>query len=144
MPSFKRVPPEEASRLLAEGYTYVDVRTEEEFERGHVPGAYNVPWSFREGGVVRPNPDFVAVVRATFPQGARLVIGCQSGGRSLKAAAALEAAGYTDLVELRTGFEGSRDAFGRPDPGWSKKGLPVENGLPEGRRYGDLPKHPSG
>ena len=27
-----------------------------------------------------------------------------------------------------TGFDGGKDSFGRPEPGWSKKGLPVEKG----------------
>jgi hypothetical protein len=52
----------------------------------------------------------------------------------------LAEAGYSNLVELRTGFAGSRDAFGRPEPGWSKKGLPIEMGSPEGRSYAALAK----
>jgi rhodanese-related sulfurtransferase len=138
VPKFARVSPEEAQSLLAEGHVYVDVRTEQEFEAGHVPGAYNVPFRLRGPAGFVPNPDFAAVMQRRFGKEDRLVIGCQTGSRSLKAAAELSDLGYTNLSELRTGYEGSRDAFGRPDPGWSKKGLPVESGQPEGRRYVDL------
>lgn len=129
-----RVSPEEARDLLASGYTYIDVRTEAEFEAGHVPGALNVPYQTK--GVA--NADFVPVITAAFTKEAPLLIGCQTGSRSLKAARDLAQAGFTNLRELRTGFGGSRDAFGRPEPGWSKAGLPVEAGTPEGQRYADV------
>jgi len=130
----QRVSPEEAQRLLEEGYAYVDVRTEAEFEAGHVPGAYNVPISRKSV----QNPDFLAVMTAHFDKDRALLIGCQTGVRSLRAAALLADAGYTNVRELRTGFGGSRDAFGRPEPGWRSKGFPVETGSPTGRRYVDL------
>jgi len=40
----KRISPIEAKALLdsGQGYTYVDVRTIEEFARGHVSGAKNI------------------------------------------------------------------------------------------------------
>ena len=40
----KRIDPEEARVLLdsEQGYTYLDVRTEEEFAAGHVPAAVNI------------------------------------------------------------------------------------------------------
>jgi len=132
----RRVTPEEAQTLLEGGYTYVDVRTEPEFEAGHIPGAYNVPVSRKSV----PNPDFLTVIAAHFEKDRPLLIGCHTGSRSQKAVSALATAGYTNVVELRTGFAGSRDAFGRPDPGWSKKGLPIEIGSPLGRRYADLAK----
>lgn len=136
MADIQRVSPEEAQRLIDEGYTYVDVRTEAEFESGHVPGAYNVPVSRKSV----PNADFLKVMAAHFDKDRALLIGCQTGNRSLRAATMLAEAGYSNLRELRTGFGGSRDAFGRPDPGWSAKGLPVETGSPAGRSYADLAK----
>ena len=41
----KRIDPEEARELLdsGESYTYLDVRSEEEFAQGHVPGSVNIP-----------------------------------------------------------------------------------------------------
>jgi rhodanese-related sulfurtransferase len=132
-----RVSPEEARELLSgdSGYTYVDVRSEPEFEQGHPPGALNVPFMHRGPTGLVPNTDFVFVMEAAFEKEARLLLGCQSGGRSRKAAAVLAIAGFSELRELRTGWDGSRDAFGRLEPGWSKAGLPVETGLPEGQTY---------
>lgn len=138
MTDHKRLSPEEAQAALAEGYVYVDVRSEPEFDSGHVPKALNVPVSHLVNGSFVPNPDFLAVMEAAFPRDAKLLVGCKSGGRSLKAVGVLQKAGYTDLVELRTGFDGGKDAFGRPEPGWSKKGLPVEVGPTPGQTYSDV------
>jgi rhodanese-related sulfurtransferase len=135
MSEHRRVSPEEARELLLEGYVYIDVRTEPEFEQGHVPGAFNVPIAHVGAGGMTPNPDFVSVMQAAFDQSTKLLIGCKSGGRSLKAAKLLSQAGFGNLAELLTGWEGSRDAFGRPQPGWSKKGLPVETGIPTAQSY---------
>ncbi|HVU04147.1 MAG TPA: rhodanese-like domain-containing protein [Polyangiaceae bacterium] len=138
MAEVTRVSPEEARELLAQGYTYVDVRTEAEFEAGRVPGAVNVPYQRRGPQGLALNADFLSVMEAAFPKDGKVLLGCQTGNRSLKAAQLLLGAGYSDLRELRTGLVGSRDAFGRPEPGWEKKGFPVERGAPEGRRYSDL------
>lgn len=139
MPDIERLSPVEARDLLESGYVYVDVRSEPEFERGHPPGALNVPFMHRGPTGLVANPDFVSVMEAAFEKtGARLVLGCQSGNRSQKAGAALVQAGFTDLRELRTGWDGSRDAFGRVEPGWSKVGLPVETGVPAGQSYEDV------
>lgn len=118
------------------GHAYLDVRTEEEFAGGHVPGAYNVP--IRRQGA--DNPDFLAVVSATFALDAPLVVGCHTGVRSQKAVAALLSGGYTALVEHRTGFAGARDAFGRQEAGWGKAGLPVETTAAPGHAYAELRK----
>jgi rhodanese-related sulfurtransferase len=134
----QRISPEEAAALLEEGFVYVDVRSEPEFERGHPPGALNVPLMHRGAAGLQANPDFASVMVASFAKDERLIIGCGTGARSLKAARLLAEAGYTDLRELRTGWEGSRDAFGRLEPGWSKKGLPTEVGLPAGQTYADV------
>jgi rhodanese-related sulfurtransferase len=133
-----RVSPEEAKELLAAGFLYVDVRTEAEFEAGHVPGALNVPYQTRGAAGLVENPEFLAVMTKAFSKDAPLLIGCQTGARSLKAARSLAEAGFSNLQELRTGFSGSRDAFGRPEPGWSKVGLPIETGATPGQRYADV------
>lgn len=86
-----------------------------------------------------PTRDVLRVVQAALPADARVVVGCQSGGRSLQAAALLAQAGYVDLVNQRAGFGGARDNSGRVvEPGWAAAGLPVESGAPAGRAYGDL------
>src|SRR5687767_13784376 len=55
MAEHRRVLPEEAEKLIAEGYTYVDVRSVPEFEQGHVPGALNVPLLHSAAGGMQEN-----------------------------------------------------------------------------------------
>jgi rhodanese-related sulfurtransferase len=134
-----RISPQEASAKLAEGWTYVDVRTVEEFAAGHPPGAVNVPLMHAGGGGMTPNPDFIRVMGAAFPKDARIVVGCKVGGRSLRAAQMLAAEGFTQVVDQRAGWDGARNPFGQvTEPGWSRTGLPVEEGQPSGRSWEDM------
>ncbi len=112
-----RISPAEAhAKMTDEGYTYVDVRTAEEFATGHPQGAVNVPF----GG-----PDFVSAMETRFAKDAPIVLGCRSGVRSMKAAQALLAAGFVDVLDQRAGWDGARGAFGEiVEPGWSRCGLP--------------------
>jgi len=136
-----RISPQEASAKLAEGWTYVDVRTTQEFEAGHPPGAANVPIMHAGPGGMVPNPGFLAVMSAAFAPDARLVVGCKAGGRSLRAAQALLGAGFTSILDQRAGWDGVRNQFGQvTEPGWSRVGLPVEEGQPAGRSWDDVKK----
>lgn len=131
---FKRISPEEARDLVErEGYAYLDVRSVPEFQSGHPTGAYNVPLLHGGPAGMSPNPDFLRVVEKAFPKDARLVVGCKAGGRSLKAAQALQDAGYTNLVDQRAGFDGNP-----VEPGWRPKGLPVSQAAEPGRDYESL------
>ena len=122
----QRISPQDAQRLiLTQGYTYVDVRSIPEYEAGHPCGAVNVPLLHRGPAGMTPNPDFLGVVEGAFAKDAKLVVGCQGGGRSQRAADALIRAGYTQVVEQRAGFGGSRDPV---EAGWQSAGLPVEAG----------------
>ena len=56
-------------------YVYVDVRTVEEFEQGHVPGAYNIPILFRTQLGMQPNPEFLGVVKRLFSRKQKIVFG---------------------------------------------------------------------
>lgn len=134
----RSVDPEAARALLDEGWVYVDVRTPEEFEAGHVPGSLNVPWAFQGPSGMRANPEFLEVMQACFGREERLLLGCRSGVRSRHAANALAQVGYAALADLVTGFEGKRDAFGRAVPGWATSGLPTESGAPAGTSYSDV------
>ncbi len=137
----RRISPKEASELMTAGWTYLDVRSEREFEGGHPAGAVNVPLMHAAAAGMAPNPDFLAVVQAAFPKETKLVVGCQAGGRSARAAQLLEGAGFSQLADQRAGFGGSRDAGGRiTEPGWAAEGLPVENGQPPSGSYEALRK----
>ena len=138
MTDVKIVSPEETAGLLEEGYTYVDVRSEQEFEAGHVPSALNVPISHQGPAGMIPNPDFIQVMEGAFPKEAKLVVGCKMGGRSAKAAAALKQAGFQSLCDMSAGFEGKRDPFGRPVPGWRDGTREVETGATPGHTYADV------
>jgi rhodanese-related sulfurtransferase len=131
----KRVSPEEAKKLIDdEGYVYVDVRSLPEFEAGHPTGAYNVPLMHQGPAGMTPNPDFMAVMEKGFPKTARLVVGCKAGGRSARAAAMLESAGFTSVVDQKAGYEGSSPL----EPGWRPKGLPVSTQAAPDRTYEGL------
>jgi len=135
----KHVTVNEAHQLLQTGATYVDVRSTREFEAGHPAGAINVPLlEPDERGQMAQNPDFVRVMKAVFPPGAPLLIGCQAGVRSLKASQMLETFGFTDVTNVRGGFGGGRDLSGGNEPGWITAGLPVETGAPPERTYETL------
>ena len=136
----KRIEAEEAARLLDEGYTYIDVRSVPEFAQGHPPNAYNVPFmNMIPGKGLAANPAFIDVMKANFDAGDRLIIGCRSGGRSAKAASQLAAAGFTDLCDLRGGFEAETGPGGAVTcPGWSRCGLPTETEPQPGRDYDAL------
>jgi rhodanese-related sulfurtransferase len=137
----KRVTPPEAAELLAAGWTYLDVRSIPEFEGGHPTGAANVPLLHFESGRMSPNADFQRVVTANFPPDTKLVVGCKAGGRSLQAAALLEAAGYTSVVDMRGGYHGEHDGMGRVTcAGWLESKLPVETAAPPDKTYATLSK----
>jgi rhodanese-related sulfurtransferase len=135
-----QVDPPEASRLMGEGYVYLDVRSTSEFARGHAQGAVNAPLLETDpAGGLAPNPDFLAVCMANFAKDMRLVVGCASGGRSQKACELLEANGYTTLANVRGGFSGARDRTGRVlARGWAELGLPVSMEVGEGVSYESL------
>ena len=137
----KRVTPPEAAELLKQGWSYLDVRSIPEFEQGHPLGAANIPLLHFQNGRMAPNADFQRVVEASFPKDTKIVVGCKAGGRSLQAATLMEAAGYTSVVDMRGGYHGERDGFGRASvPGWAAEGLPVETTAPPDKTYAALSK----
>ena len=128
--SYETLNPEETrARLDGDGeWTYVDVRTPEEFGRGHVPGAYNVPAFFPGPTGMMPNPEFAGVMKAHFATDRALVLGCAAGGRSMHACEQLTAEGYTQLTNMDGGFSGRPDPEGGPGvPGWQERGYPFVN-----------------
>ena len=141
--SIRHVGVKDAHTLQTDGgHTYVDVRSTPEYDRGHPAGALNVPLLHHDPatGQMRPNPDFLAVFQATQAADARLLIGCQMGGRSARAAEMLAAAGYANVSNVAGGFGGARDrATGRVlHEGWAEAGLPVETAATPGGSYEEL------
>lgn len=134
------ISPDEALELMEdEGYVYLDVRTEAEFDGGHPSGAYNIPVRLRGGTGMVPNDAFVDVVKASFPLDAKLIVGCQMGGRSAAAATLLREAGFTDVRDQSAGWGGRKDAFGgTAELGWQAAGLPVGLRAEPGRDYATL------
>jgi rhodanese-related sulfurtransferase len=135
-------PPEAYAALQSEpGAVYLDVRTAEEFEAGHPAGARNVPVLVLDAGTrqAAPNPEFVATVIAHVPRSAVVLVGCQSGVRSLRACELLVGAGYENVRNVDGGFGGARDQFGHVVvPGWRDAQLPVEMGQTPGDCWADL------
>lgn len=112
---------QEAYDLISQGgdkgYTYLDVRTAEEYSGGHVQGSVNIPVWLRDQatGQMAPNPGFMNAVMAEFPnKDTKLCVGCLSGKRSEQATSMLAEAGYNDLINMSEGYQG-----------WCGAGLPT-------------------
>ena len=134
---------QQAHQAQSEGATYLDVRSIPEFEAGHPEGAYNIPLLHFDPATqqMRPNPDFIEVVRATFPPDTQLVIGCKVGGRSAQACELLSNVGYQDVTNVLGGFSGNPQTG---HPGWAQLGLPIERDTAPEREYEALRKKASG
>ena len=89
------------------------MRTAQEFANGHPAGAVNIPVAFADParGMVL-NPNFVNVVEKNFAKDKKIIVGCQAGPRSTRAAGMLLEAGYQDISNLLGGFGGMRDQTG--------------------------------
>lgn len=136
----RRVSVQEAKTLADQGWTLVDVRSVPEYVEGHPEGAFNVPFLHKTPQGMIPNGDFLATFEAHFADKASklLMIGAM-GARSVRATQALLAVGYTDVRDVKGGFDGEHDEAGAVvEPGWLPSGLPVETGTPEGRAFRDL------
>jgi len=104
----------------------VDVRTKmEHVFVGHPPGAIHIAW--KEAPDWQINPHFVSdVEKHQLDKTAPVLLLCRSGQRSLEAAMALQAAGFTHLVNIVDGFEGPLDQQQHRGQiaGWRYDGLP--------------------
>lgn len=141
--SVQVINPTQAKDLLDsdDGYVYIDVRSMPEYEDAHPAGSLNIPIMHKEAMGMVPNNDFVRTVEKHFAHDAKLLLGCQMGGRSQRAAEALVAAGFTDVSNVMGGFGGARDQSGQVvEKGWAELGLPVETGAGEGTDYPSLSK----
>jgi rhodanese-related sulfurtransferase len=100
------VSPAQATHLInREDALVLDVRDPGEYGASHILGAKSLPLAHAESGA----GDVAKKKEAT------LILYCDSGDRSGKAAAALKKQGYTKVVSLSGGFGA-----------WKQAGLPVE------------------
>src|SRR5258708_13297156 len=139
MMTIKHITVQQAHQQQASGATYVDVRSIPEFQQGHPAGAFNIPLLHVDPQTrqMRPNPEFLAVVKANFSMETPMVIGCQMGGRSQQACEILSGAGFQDVTHLLAGY-GRAPQMGHT--GWVQAGLPVEATADHAREYDALQK----
>ncbi|XP_024032851.1 thiosulfate sulfurtransferase 16, chloroplastic [Morus notabilis] len=109
------VPVRVAYELLLAGHRYLDVRTPEEFSAGHAPGAVNIPYMYKVGSGMTINPHFLAKVSSHFRKEDEIIVGCQSGKRSMMAATDLLAAGFSCITDIAGGHAA-----------WAQNSLPME------------------
>ena len=83
----------------------VDVREQDEWDEGRIPGAVHVPRGHLESRIEGFAPD----------RDHSIVVYCSAGNRSAFAAKTLEELGYTDVVSLSGGFTD-----------WKRNGFPVD------------------
>ena len=110
----KHLTPKEARDLLAGNpqAVFVDCRSEMEYYFvGHPVGSQHVPWN--------DGPDW---------ENRPIVLICRSGHRSVDAGLALEKAGFTEVYNVKEGFEGPLDDKHHRGTrsGWRFEGLPWE------------------
>ena len=103
----KNVSPDEAEKLLKDHPKIVvlDVRTPEEFAKGHIAGAKNVDFKAA---------DFAEKVTA-LDKGKTYLVHCAAGGRSSKTLDLMKDKNFAALYHLNEGFKA-----------WEKAGKPVE------------------
>ena len=105
---------------------YLDVRSEPEFKSGHPVGAFNIPLLHLDEATGRPDPNagFERVATSTLDKHAKIIVGCQSGGRSQRAAEILTGLGFTNVVNMQGGFGGARDPSGQVSvAGWQRSSI---------------------
>lgn len=127
----KHLTPREAWALVQRqtDALFIDVRMEiESLYVGRPPGVENIPW-YEYPDLSADSVRFAQTVLREAGSAARtVVLICRSGKRTLDAGTALEAAGFTDVVNVLHGFEGELDdRFHRSTvSGWRFEGLPWE------------------
>lgn len=143
MTTIRHLTVQQAHQQQAAGAAYLDVRSVPEFRQGHPDGAFNIPLLHLDPQTrqMRPNPEFVSVVKANFAPDAKLVIGCQMGGRSQHACEVLSGAGFQDVANVLGGYGGAPQMG---HAGWVQAGLPVETAADDRREYDALQKKAAG
>ena len=89
---YKQISQEEAKEMMGrdDGHVIVDVRRQDEYDAGHIPGAILIPNESIGHGAPEALPDYDQVI----------LIYCRSGNRSKQASEKLAAMGYTNIYEF--------------------------------------------
>ena len=90
--AYLNITAEEAKQIMdtEEGYIILDVRTQEEYDQGHIPGA-----------IVISHEEIKEKAEEVLPDKDQLIlVYCRCGRRSKIAAEALAALGYTNITEF--------------------------------------------
>jgi rhodanese-related sulfurtransferase len=96
--------PEQISEEIFNNVQFVDTRDAEQFEAGTIPGAVNTEW--RQ----------VLARRDEIPTDRKVILFCNTGSLSARAAFALRVAGMDNVLVLQTGLRGwARNAAYVPD-----------------------------
>lgn len=90
---------------LEQKYTVLDVRTEDEFKAGHIPGAVNL--DVLDGSFEKKV--------AALDKSKTYLVHCAAGSRSANAATQMKKLGFKSVIDLAPGFNG-----------WKAAGKPVE------------------
>ena len=102
---FGRIDAEEARRMVESGEAQlIDVREQDEWESGHIPGAQHVPLQ-----------QFLATPQRYVQPTDKVVFQCAVGQRSAVAAEMASAVGVKDVYNLEGGINE-----------WRERGFPVE------------------
>lgn len=89
---YMRITAQEAKTIMDSetGYVILDVRTQEEYDQGHIPGAVLIPNTEIETRAAQELPDKDQLI----------LVYCRSGNRSKQAADRLVKLGYTQIREF--------------------------------------------
>jgi len=100
-----QIDPQSLQKRDGDGVQIIDVRSPEEWRRGHLPGAIHIPLALL--------PDRIGKLDASSP----IVMQCQGGGRSAIATSLLQSRGLPDVSNLAGGYDA-----------WVAQGFEIESG----------------
>ena len=91
-PTYRQVSPADAAALMESetGCIILDVRTQQEYQQSHIPGAICIPNETIGSDEIPELPDKDQLI----------LVYCRSGNRSKQAAQKLANLGYTNIVEF--------------------------------------------
>lgn len=92
MTGYKQISQDEAKEMMArdDGHIIVDVRRQDEYDAGHIPGAILIPNESIDKERPKELPDLDQII----------LVYCRSGRRSKEASEKLAKMGYTNIYEF--------------------------------------------